>query len=110
MKNWYNVEVQMLGECEITDELVEIVAESLGFKETDVDEREIYKLTAVFSSDDPPTVIHNAIEILLDDRPEIFYIDLLYRVSNEMEPRRVTFWQGGKIQTYKTRVIYEEEE
>ena len=110
MKNWYNVEISMTGECEVTDELVETVAESLGFKETDVDEREVYRLVAIFSSDDPPTIIHNAIEILLEDRHDIFYIDLLYRTGDAMEPKRVTFWLGGKIQTYKTHVIYEEVE
>lgn len=110
MKNWYNVEISMTGECEVTDELVETVAESIGFKDTDIDEREVYKLVAVFSSDDAPDVIHARISILLENRPEIFYIDLLYRVDDEMLPERITYWQGGNVQTYRTHVIYEEVE
>lgn len=110
MKYFYNVEVEMLGECELTDWLVNDIAESLGFKETDVDEREVYKMTAVFSSDTPMSAIHDSIILLLRDKPELFYVDLLCRYSDSMLPNRVTFWQGGNIQTYKTHVIYEEEE
>ena len=110
MKNWYNVEISMTGECEVTDELVETIAESLGFKDTDIDEREVYRLVAIFQSDDAPEAISSSITMLLEDKPEIFYIDLLYRSDNDMLPNRITFWQGGRIQSYQTRVIYEEVE
>lgn len=111
MRYWYNVEIQMLGECEVTDFLVSDTSESLGFKETDVDEREAYRFTAVFSSDDvSPTAIQASIHALLYDRPEIFYIDLLYKTDAETAPKRITFWQDGRVQRYKTHVIYEEVE
>jgi len=109
MKYWYNVEIQTLNDHELTDELLEIAAESIGFTATDVDERELFRMTAVFRLDDSPENVLRSIQMLLDDRDEIYYADVLYRSDLDMAPTRVTLWKDNRMD-YKTHVIYEEVE
>lgn len=110
MKNWYNIEVQMFGGYEMTERLVDEIANALGFSRNDVDEYETYKVVAIFQSDVNTDEMQTAVAKLLESKGTIAYIDMLYRRSDAMLPVRITFWQSGRVQTYKTHVIFDEEE
>lgn len=109
MKVWYNVEVQMLGECERTYDLDEAIGKALGFEEDDIDEREIYRLTALSVSNTKPTEMRERVTDVLRDHPEIFYIDVIYRYDSENVPDRFVIWQDGKRQEYTGKIIFEED-
>ena len=109
MKVWYNVEVQMLGECERTYDLDEAIGKALGFEEDDIDERELYMLTAMFNSNRCPTAMRDHVTKVLRDHPEIFYIDVIYRFDAENVPDRFVIWQDGRKQEYTGRIIFEED-
>lgn len=109
MKIWYNVEVQMLGECERTYDLDEAIGKALGFEEDDIDEREIYRLTALFVSYMKPTEMRERVTEVLRNHPEVFYIDVIYRYNGENVPDRFVIWQDGRKQEYTGRIIFEED-
>lgn len=109
MKIWYNVEVQMLGECERTYDLDEAIGKALGFEEDDIDEREIYRLTALFVSNMKPTEMCERVTEVLRNHPEVFYIDVIYRYDAENVPDRFVIWQDGRKQEYTGRIIFEED-
>lgn len=109
MKVWYNVEVQMLGECERTYDLDEAIGKALGFEEDDIDEREIYRVTSLFNSNICPTAMRDRVTNVLRDHPEIFYIDVIYRFDAENVPDRFVIWQDGRKQEYTGRIIFEED-
>lgn len=110
MENWYNIEVQMLGECERTEKLDLEIADAFGFSELNIDERELYKLVAIFKSDLDFSELRERVYRLLKSHPEIFYVDILHRAFNAFVPVRVTMWQDGKMQNYQTHIMYVEEE
>lgn len=110
MNYGYNVEIQMLGECERTPELDAQIGKALGFNDTDIDEIEPYKLVALFSSKTVPLEMRELIRDVLDVHPNIFYIDVVYYHGISMLPERFVIWQGGREQNYRTRVTYEEVE
>ena len=103
MQYCYNVEVQMLGECERTYDLDERLGTVLGFSEDDIDEREPYRMTVLFSSETTPRVMRERIVSLLDENPEIFYFDMIHSLGDL--PQRVVIWGDGRVQEYRTRVI-----
>lgn len=110
MTTWYNIAIQTLRGCELTDEMIKRIGQAIWYSETNIDERELYRLTAVFSCEEPHEAVEQKIKAVLEENPGIFYIDMLYRDSNDYSPTRVTFWQNGKVQTYKTHIFFEEEE
>lgn len=110
MNNMYNIEIQTAAQFDMEDWLVESILDTFGCGETDIDERGTYNLILLFDSEDNPEKIQSAIKMLLADRPEIFYIDLFFIRSGDIEPVRKTFCQNGEVITYKTHVIYEVED
>ena len=110
MKTWYNIEVQMLAQCERNYELDQQIGSALGFSEEDIDEREPHKLTVTIDSDVEPITMEHNIWRLLADNYGVYYIDVLYRSEVEELPQRFTVWDSGRIQHYRTHVIYEEVE
>lgn len=109
MKVWYNIEVQMLGECERTEELDAEIGFNLGFGESDIDEREPYRMTALFASSDMnPDRMRKYITDLLADHPDIFYIDVIYRYDSDNTPDRFVIWADGRTQEYAGKIIFEE--
>lgn len=109
MKIWYNVEVQMLGENERYPELDAEIGEALGFSERDIDEREIYRLMAMFTSDTTSTDMRRRVTDVLRDHPEIFYIDVIYRYDSENVPDRFVIWGDGRAQEYTGHIVFEED-
>ncbi len=109
MKVWYNVEIQMLGENERTNNLDKEVGRELGFNEEDIDERELYRLTAMFNSNRYPTAMLEHVTKVLRDHPEIFYIDVIYRYDSENVPDRFVIWGDGRKQEYTGHIVFEED-
>lgn len=109
MKIWYNVEVQMLGECERTEELDADIGFNLGFGERDIDERELYRMTALFVSDIAPMKMREYVTATLQDHPQIYYIDVIYRYDSENTPDRFVIWSDGRRQEYTGKIIFEED-
>ena len=111
MKHYYSLEISMLGENERSFELDQEIGEALGFAEDDIDEREVYRMTAAFVSDTIPSVMNVNVTQLLKRHPEIFYIDIIHRPIRrgyESLPDRTVIWGDGRIQNYVGRIIYEE--
>ena len=108
MNTMYNVEIQMLGECERTAVLDEQIGNALGFVESDIDERELYRMTALFNSEDNPGSMKCKMQKFLKEHQEILYMDVIFHESAHDLPQRFVVWGDGKIQNYRTRVIYEE--
>lgn len=108
MKTSYNVEIQMCGECETTEIMASQVCGMLGCADTAIDERELYRMTVLFSSEMTIHEIRKRIERVFYAFPSIFYIDLIWTPYNESLPQRTTYWGDGKIQNYRTRIVYEE--
>ena len=109
MANWYNIEVQMLGMNERNYELDEQIGWELGFAEKDIDEREPHRLTAVFESPLSLDQIHAEIQKLMNDIDTVAYIDIYSCADGERLPVRSTVFSDGKVQKYRTKVYYEEE-
>ena len=108
MKIMYNVETQMCGECERTVELDEMLGNELGFVESDIDERELYRMTVLFKSEDTPDVMKCKMQKFLSDHGEILYLDVIFHMSAHDLPQRFVVWGDGKVQNYRTRLFYEE--
>lgn len=108
MKNWFNVEVCFLYERERNFDIDEQIGKALGFVECDIDEREPYRLTAVFSSDIGPEEMRGRISKLFDEDLGIHYVDVINWTDIAYAPTRFTVRYGGVCQNYKTIVTYEE--
>lgn len=109
MKVWYNVEVQMLGENEMTDKLADDIIFNLGCRYSDIDEHEIYNMTALFNSNRCPTAMRDHVTSVLREHPEIFYIDVIYRYDSENVPDRFVIWGDGRVQEYTGHIVFEED-
>ena len=109
MKTWYNVEIQMAGENERNEVLDRDFEWELGFMEEDIDERESYRMTAIFTSEDTPGKMKINVVRLMNRHPEIHYIDVMFRYDNENVPSRFVIWQDGRVQNYKGRIVFEED-
>lgn len=105
---YYNIEVQMLGENERCYDLDEEIGWELGFAEDDIDERELYRLTALFTSETNPGKMKLDAIGILQSHPEIFYIDVMFRNEHENVPDRFVVWQDGRIRDYKGKIYFEE--
>lgn len=108
MKSWYSIEVAMSGENERTYELDQEIGETLGFDEDHIDERETYRMTAVFESQSLTSVMRVNVRQLLRQHPEIHYIDVIFRRGNDLLPDRFVIWQDGRELDYRGRIVYEE--
>ena len=108
MKIFYNVDVQMMADHDMTDELVSELEQALGFTDTDIDEREEYMLVAIFNSETNPDDLRNDIQALLDEHPEIFYFDVIYRYEGEQITERFVMRNDGTTQNYVGRTVFEE--
>ena len=109
MKVWYNVEIQMLGENERYPALDEEIGNALDFVGHDIDERELYSLTALYTSTRKPTEMRKRIRDFLDGHPEIYYIDVIYRWDSENVPDRFVIWQDGRTQEYTGEIVFKED-
>lgn len=110
MKIWYNVEVQMSADCERTEELDADLGFDLGFGERDIDEREPYRMTALFVSDMQPSKMREYVTDELRTHPGIHYIDVIYRYDSENTPDRFVIWSDGRRQEYTGKIVFEEDE
>ena len=108
MKIFYNVDVQMMADHDMTDELVQELEQALGFTDTEIDEREEYMLVAIFNSETDPIGMRSAIQALLDAHHEIFYFDVIYRYEGEMITERFVLRNDGTSQNYVGRTVFEE--
>lgn len=108
MKIFYNVDIQMMADHDMTDELVQELEQALGFTDTDIDEREEYMLVAIFNSETNPDDMRLAIQALLDAHPEIFYFDVIYRYDGEQITERFVMRNDGTTQNYVGRTVFEE--
>lgn len=108
MKYWYNVEIQMQGDNEYTKELNKEIKETMGFNGMDIDELDLHRMTATFTSCYYPREINKIVDRLIADHPEIYYIDFLYRSEIAPVQNRVVVWNDGRIQFYRGRVVFEE--
>ena len=108
MTIWYNVEVQMACENERNYDLDEELGWELGFAEADVDEREPYRMTAIYTSEVTPDKIKLDVIKLLHRHPEIYYFDVMFRYDSENVPDRFVVWQDGRVQNYRGRIVFEE--
>jgi len=109
MKVWYSIEAQMYADKERNYDLDEAIGSALGFVEEDIDERETYNLTALFSIEKSPSEMRNDVRKVLDEHPEIYYIDVMYRYDCENVPDRFVAWKDGTVKEYIGRIIFEEE-
>ena len=109
MKVWYNVEIQMLGENEMTDKLTDDIIFNLGCRYSDIDEREIYNMTTLFNSNMEPSEMRKYVTDLLHEYPQIFYIDVIYRYDSENVPDRFVIWGNGRVQEYTGHIVFEED-
>lgn len=108
MKHYYSLEISMLGENERSYELDQEIGEALGFAEDDIDEREVYRMTAAFESYMLPSMMKLNVIHMLSNHPEIFYVDIIHRYGYESLPDRTVIWGDGRMQNYVGRIIYEE--
>ena len=108
MKIFYNVDVQMMADHDMTDELVSELEQALGFTDTDIDEREEYMVVAVFASETDPDEMRHQIQALLDAHPEIFYFDVIYRYECEQITERFVMRNDGTTQKFVGRTVFEE--
>ena len=109
MKIFYSVEIQMKGTYEVTDAVLETASHLLGFGKSDIEDQEVHCVTATFSSDVPPTKMHDYVRSLLTALPEIYYIDTIYRFEYEMTPDRFVIWWDGRTQEYTGKVHFTED-
>lgn len=110
MMTYYNVEIQMAGENEATQSLVEQVATNLGASATDIDEIESHRAVLFFKSDILPTKMRQIIRAtLLMYAQKIHYIDVIYRFNTAMHPDRFCIWSDGHEQEFTGKVIFEED-
>ena len=107
--NWYSIEMQTLGENKRDYELDEQIGWELGFAESDIDEREDYRMTATFESDLTLDQMKMRIKNLMAQLDTVAYIDVYYSESGDRLLTRSTVFSDGKIQNYRTKVYYEEE-
>ena len=110
MRVWYTVEIQMSWGNERNYDLDMAVGQAMGFIEDDIDERETYRMTAIFPSEEIlPMQMRGIVRKVLRDNPTIFYIDVVYRWETENIPDRFVIWHDGHAQEYIGRIVFEED-
>ena len=108
MKTFYNVEAQMAAYNYMSEELVNELGQALGFKDTDIDEREWYMFVAVFNSETTPEEMLKDVRRLLDKHPEILYFDVIYRYDGGGITKRFVLRNDGTIQKFIGHIVFEE--
>ena len=109
MKVFYSIEIQMCAGHEVTDDLMEVASYAFQFLKKDVDEKELYRVTALFSNEIKPTEMRERARRFLHLHKDVYYVDVIYRFEHEMVPDRFVRWQNGDIQEYTGHVEFREE-
>lgn len=110
MNLYYNMEIQMKHPNEVTDDVIEKIAQILGVGATEVDERETYTAVFFFKSEIPPSQMFIKVrDILFFQFHTIYYIDVMYRWETEMNADRYVCWEDGREKHYTGRIVFEED-
>ena len=117
MKVYYNVEIQMAGKYEASDELVRFVKDIIGIDDTDIDECETYRAAFFFCSSIYPSAMAKRVWRLINTARDsknhenmIHYVDVIYRWEAEMNADRFVCWSDGKMKEYTGHIVFEEDE
>lgn len=73
-----------------------------------IEEFEDEYLELLFLSGVLPAEIRETAKEILKKYPEIYYIDLSYTYPYDMRPDRVVLWGDGRVQEYKSEIIFTE--
>ena len=110
MNCYYNVEIQMANNFEMTETLLRQIEISMGAHVTDRDEVETYSAVIFFKSEVKPTEIRTRLKAILAMHADrIHYIDVVYRWEAEMNADRFVLWADGREQDYTGRMYFEED-
>ena len=110
MYTYYNVEIQMSGTHETSEQFIKQIAIDLGAKPSDVDEIDTYHATLSFKSNLKPSEIKQRVQsVLAMYRMTLHYIDVIYRFEHEMTPDRFVVWSSGHEEEYHGEVIFVED-
>jgi hypothetical protein len=114
---YYNIEIQMAGERELTDEILDTVMYILCAKYSATDEVEDHRAVIFYRTQFLPSEMREKVWKILNTirdskthEPLLHYIDVEYRYEWEMTPDRFVCWSDGRLVEYKGHVIYTEEE
>lgn len=109
---FYHIEVAMKNDYKLTPEKLAMIGLELGFGENNVKEQDNYSVSAEFKSDTNADVLSNVSKQMFQRSwsRDIRYVDIFYSGNNEINPHRITIWDGGRVQDYRTHVLYEEVE
>ena len=109
---FYNFEVAMHGDNKLNANQIAMIALDLGFGGKDILEFDDYSLSVAFYSNTVKDVFVRICKRMFNKlwSRGIRYIDMFYSSDTEIDPHRITFWSDGRVQQYRTHVLYEEVE
>ena len=110
MDVYYNVEIQMSGTNEVTEELLTKIEQFLGADSTDVDECETYRAVLFFKSPVKTLDMFKRLrELMYEAKDVVHYIDVIYRWETEMYCDRFVIWDDGNEKEYTGDIIFTED-
>ena len=111
MDKRYRVEIQMSGETEVTDKFMREVEDSLsGVMQSYSIDEDTYNMELEFTSDIAPSALRaEYLWPMIQEHPNIDYIDVEYIYFGEFCPDRFVMWSNGLMTEYTGHVYYEED-